>query len=224
VIEPSNFHATPKQAERLNERRAAGTLEIEIGGQTIAVDPGVYQTAGDTALMIESVAIGPDETFLEIGCGSGAVSVALAARAGSGVGVDVNELAVENSKKNAHRLGVSSVTFLRSDLFEEVGERFDVVVCNPPYTNHAARDAVDRMFWDPEDGMKRRFFREVSSHLKPGGRVYFGWADFADIDVNLPLRLAEESVFRLGRTFTKPHKTDFTFYVFEFLPAAPRDK
>lgn len=182
----------------------------------ITVNPGVYQTSGDSELMAESVEITEDQNFLEIGCGTGVISIALAKHASQGVGVDINEKAVENSKYNAEAQGISNINFFKSDVFENVEGKFDVIICNPPYTKHEVKDNIDRMFWDPEDEMKQKFFREVGGYLKPNGKIYFGWADFADIDVDLPFKLAEASGYKLVNTFTKSHKSDFTFYVLEF--------
>jgi tRNA1(Val) A37 N6-methylase TrmN6 len=71
--------------------------------------------------------------------------------------------------------------------------KIDVVICNPPYTSHNVSDDIDRMYWDPNDEMKKKFFNEVRNYLKDNGRIYFGWANFADIAVELPLRLAQEN-------------------------------
>jgi len=182
----------------------------------ITVDPGVYQTSGDSDLMAESVEISKGENFLEVGCGTGVVSISVAKRSAHGVGVDINEKAVKNSKKNAAVQGVTNVEFMVSDVFEKIEGRFDVIICNPPYTKHEVRDDIDRMFWDPEDEMKQKFFREVGRYLKPEGRIYFGWADFADVDVDLPFKLAEANGYRLVKTFRKSHGDDFNFYVLEF--------
>ncbi|TXI96161.1 MAG: methyltransferase domain-containing protein [Burkholderiaceae bacterium] len=137
-------------------------------------------------------------------------------RAASGVSVDVNEKAVANARRNAEMQSIKNVEFLVSNVFKKVTGMFDVIICNPPYTKHEVRDNIDRMFWDPEDEMKRTFFKEVGNHLKLGGKIYFGWADFVDIDTDLPFKLAEENGYVLVDTFKKPHESDFHFYVLEF--------
>lgn len=215
-IKRSSYHSIPHQSSGLDERHAGQPFEVECCGMKITVNPGVYQTSGDSDLMAESVEIKKDESFLEIGCGTGVVSIAVAKRASRGIGVDINDKAVENSKQNAEIQGVKNVEFLKSNVFENVDGKFDVIICNPPYTKHEARDNIDRMFWDPEDEMKQKFFREVKRYLKPNGRIYFGWADFADIDVDLPFKLAEANGHTLVNTYSKPHEGDFNFYVFEF--------
>jgi len=215
-IPQSNFNAVPSQAARLDERHSAQPFEVERCGMKIIVEPGVYQTSGDSDLMAESVSIQNTENFLEVGCGTGVVSIAVGKRAAGGLGVDINERAIVNSIHNAERAGVSNVSFSVSNVFENVEGTFDVIICNPPYTNHTTRDTIDRMFWDPEDEMKRVFFKEAGAYLKPGGRIYFGWADFADLDVALPFKLAEAHGYALVNTYKKPYKGDFNFYVFEF--------
>ena len=215
-IKQSNFNSIPRQAKRLDERHAGDPFEVELMGMKIAVDQGVYQTSGDSELMAESVEINKDQDFLEVGCGTGVISIAVAKRARHGTGLDINERAVENSKKNAKTQGVTNVNFFTSNVFENIEGTFDVIICNPPYTKHQVRDDIDRMFWDPEDEMKRKFFRDVGKYLKSGGRIYFGWADFADIDIDLPFKLAEQNGYKHINTFKKPHGNDFNFYVLEF--------
>lgn len=218
-INQTDFHSVPRQSARLEERKTGKPYEVECCGMKIIVNPGVYQTSGDSDLMAESVEIGKNESFLEIGCGTGVVSIAVAKRAADGVGVDINDKAIENSKQNAEAQGVKNVEFFKSDVFENVSGKFDVIICNPPYTKHEVKDNIDRMFWDPEDEMKRKFFKEVGAYLKSNGKIYFGWADFADIDIDLPFKLAETNGYKLVNTFSKPHGGDFTFYVLEFKSA-----
>lgn len=220
-IKKSNFQSVPRQSVKLDERRKSEPIEIECCGLKITVNPGVYQTSGDSELMVESVRLKGAEKFLEVGCGTGIISLALAKRGSRGVGVDINERAVENSRHNARKHNITNVEFFKSNVFEKVEGKFDVIICNPPYTRHEIRDNIDRMFWDPQDEMKQKFFEEVGGYLEPGGRIYFGWANFADIDVNLPLRLAKTNGYKLINTFSKPNsRNEYMFYVLEFKQAS----
>lgn len=217
TIKASTFKAIPSQAQRLRERHVAESKKVVCCGLKITVLGGVYQTSADTELMAESVRIAPTENFLEVGCGTGVVSIVLAKQGNRGVGVDINKIAVKNSRINATRHKVNNVDFLESDLFNKVKGVFDVIIFNPPYSDHPAPDAIDKMFWDEKNEIKRRFFKEIGTFLKPNGRVYFGWADFSDIDVVLPFKLAKANGFKLTNTCRKlsPRK-NCAFYVLEF--------
>jgi release factor glutamine methyltransferase len=183
----------------------------------LTIDEGVYQTAGDSELMAEVVQINNSESFLEIGCGSGFISLVLAKKGLNGVGVDINSKAVGNSIKNAKDLDIQNVSFFRSDVFENVRGTFDIIVCNPPYSEHEVTSDIDRMFWDSQNKMKKNFFVDVDRYLKTNGAIYFGWANFADIDVDLPLKLAKQHGLALINIWERPDaQKRFSFFVLQF--------
>jgi release factor glutamine methyltransferase len=77
--------------------------------------------------------------ILDIGTGSGAIAVAAAVMLGEKAAVtavDISRGALECAKKNAEANGAGgAVRFIESDLFGALadGEKFDVIVSNPPY-------------------------------------------------------------------------------------------
>ena len=73
--------------------------------------------------------------MLDLGTGSGVGAVFAAQWAGQVVAVDVNPAAVRCARINVLLHGVEDrVDVLQGDLFEPVaGERFDVILFNPPY-------------------------------------------------------------------------------------------
>jgi release factor glutamine methyltransferase len=105
--------------------------------------------------------------------------------------VDVSPDALEVARRNATIHGVASrVRFLLGDLFAPVpsGERFDVIVSNPPYVTPGefadlapeVRDHEPRVALDGGlDGLAfyRRIANEAGRFLKPGGAVLveIGW-------------------------------------------------
>ncbi|MER7920468.1 MULTISPECIES: methyltransferase [unclassified Streptomyces] len=123
--------------------------------------------------------------FLEMGCGAGVAAV-LAAQQGAErvLALDVNEAAVENTRRNAARHGVSDrVTALHSDLFDALdpAEVLDLVFWNTPFIE-APEDrppggGIERAVFDPGYELVRRFFRDVVPHLAPEGRVYLGTSE-----------------------------------------------
>lgn len=213
------FTAFESQAKRLRERRGAKVaMTVRVCGVDFEVMPGVYATSVDTELMADSVRLESDEDFLEIGCGSGAVSLLLARRCRGGMATDINPQAILNSRLNSERLGVSTVQFVLGHVYAGIERSFDAIVCNPPYNNRPAQDEIDRMFWDPDDVLKREVFAGARQRLRDGGRLYLGWADFSDLDHALPLDLAKRYGFVLNGEFERPsHSGRCRFEVFEFL-------
>jgi methylase of polypeptide subunit release factors len=217
LLSASVHAAKESQAERLKERKTAASKHVTACGRDFIVDRGVYDTSVDTELMAETVRLGAGESFLEIGCGSGAVSLLLAGKCTRGVATDINPLAVANARQNAEHMGIANVDFVVGDGYAGIKDKFDVLICNPPYNNCPAGDAIERMFWDPDDGLKNIFFEKAEEHLLPHGRIYFGWADFGDIDVGLPLKLAEKYGLTLVHTSERPsHSGRYRFFVLEF--------
>lgn len=213
---PGKYPAKSRQAVRIAERRINKITSVSVLGFRFDVFPGVYDTGSDTVLMAKAVRILPTQTYLEIGIGCGAISLLLARRCRSGLGVDINSMAVRNSQHNQKLLGIKNVTFRLGNVFHGIKEKFDVIVCNPPYSNSCAHDNVDRMFWDTQNSMKRRFFWSAGKHLHPGGRIYFGWANFADIDGVLMLQWAHAGGLRYVRHCAVKGKTSpFRFFVIE---------
>ncbi len=76
--------------------------------------------------------------ILDLGTGSGCLLISimleLKKKAISGVGVDICEEALKVAKKNAKKFGVNkNLSFIRSDWFSEIKQKFDLIISNPPY-------------------------------------------------------------------------------------------
>ncbi|MFP6654253.1 MAG: peptide chain release factor N(5)-glutamine methyltransferase [Myxococcota bacterium] len=125
--------------------------------------------------------------ILDLGTGSGAIALSLASElpAAEITATDLSEPALEMARQNAVQQQVEErIRFLAGDLFEPVvGERFDVVVSNPPYVARAdAASLPPELSHEPEmalfagaDGMDviRRLVAEATDHLVPGGWLLF---------------------------------------------------
>ena len=153
---PRSFlHAWPEQqlaepqAERfeiLVRRRFAGepiaymTGLREFWSMPLKVTPNVLIPRPETELLVEKalLRLPPDKELrvLDLGAGSGAVSLAIARERprANVIGVDVSLAALEVARTNADLQKIRNVEFRESDWFDAVrGEKFDVVVGNPPY-------------------------------------------------------------------------------------------
>lgn len=127
-------------------------------------------------------------SFLDAGTGSGAIAVTLALElsAASVLATDVSPGALRVARKNARRHGVAGrVVFLCADAFSALkcGDRFDVVVSNPPYVSEgewSSLPAEVRNFEPPgallagADGLAvlRRLVAEAGEYLAPRGDLW----------------------------------------------------
>lgn len=80
----------------------------------------------------------PNPRILEVGTGSGCIAIAAAANlaAASVTATEISPKALGIARENAARHGVADrIRFLEGDLFVPLapGERFDILVSNPPY-------------------------------------------------------------------------------------------
>ena len=124
---------------------------------------------------------------LDVGTGCGAIAATLAAELPrlKVVAVDISAGALRVAAGNARRLGVAArILFARADAYSALksGERFDVVVSNPPYVSEGEWDALPREVREFEppgallagaDGLSviRRLVAGAADHLVPGGTL-----------------------------------------------------
>jgi release factor glutamine methyltransferase len=183
-----------RRVERLFLRRRAGepvaylTGEREFYGLAFRVTPDVLIPRPETELLVElALARLPNRAgrVLDLGTGSGAIAVALAHAAPDAeiVAVDASAAALELARENARRYG-ASIRFMFGDWFAGLaGERFDVIVSNPPYVARGdAHLQEGDLRFEPEealvggvDGLEaiRGIVAGAAAHLVPGGGLLF---------------------------------------------------
>lgn len=127
------------------KRKTHYPLEYLIGkvsfyGETFFCEEGVLIARPETEILVEKAHEILKELkkprVIEIGTGSGIISVMLALLIEDIeiVAVDINDKALQLAKKNAIKHKVEhKITFLHSNLFENVEAEFDMCVSNPPY-------------------------------------------------------------------------------------------
>lgn len=120
-------------------------LEVNVDGRVLIPRPETELLVG--AVLEWSSVTGRRGAVLDIGTGSGAIALSLAAEGGYErvVASDVSPDALDVARANAERLGLADrIEFRAGSLFDAVpdGERFDVIVSNPPYVADAERDSL----------------------------------------------------------------------------------
>lgn len=213
------YHLNNQQTaiEEMKNRHAPVTSHL--GGNDIIALPNVYAGWLDSELLCEVLTIPRGAAVLDLCTGTGVVAMKSAQLgAGQVYAVDLNPEAVKSAQLNKEKLGLPQVTVLEGSLFEPVkGMRFDVITINPPYVNHVATDKTEICFWDAGNAVTKAFFDEFRMYLKPGGKVYFGWGDFADMQL-LETLCREHNVSRklLGSKVTPTGRE--TFLAYELIP------
>ena len=119
------------------------------------------------------------------------------------VASDISEEALKVAKENAI-MNEAEVKFIQSDIFEDINEKFDIIVSNPPYIAYNDKITMEEnvLNYDPhlalfaeEDGMY--FYREIvesaKEYLEEDGIVFFeiGYDQREKI-----LKLANENGFK----------------------------
>jgi release factor glutamine methyltransferase len=153
----------------------------EFYGLPLAVNPAVLIPRPETELLVERALARKPASVLDLGTGSGAIALALkrhlpAARV---IAVERNAAALAVAQRNALKLGLE-VEIRHGLWFEPVaGERFDLVVSNPPYV--AVGDphlAQGDLRFEPRSALVagpegldalREIARAAPAHLNPGG-------------------------------------------------------
>lgn len=152
---------------------------------------------------------------LDLCTGSGCIAIAMAHYNPDWHvdGVDISDDALALSRENEKRLQVQNVRFLKSDLFAGLtGERYDLIVTNPPYVTNDETDALPREYaHEPELGLRAgddgldlclRILRDAPLHLSEDGLLIceVGEAEQALVKLlpELPLAWVEFKVGQMG--------------------------
>ncbi|HEX4309632.1 MAG TPA: peptide chain release factor N(5)-glutamine methyltransferase [Acidobacteriaceae bacterium] len=135
--------------------------EQEFYGLMLRVTPDVLIPRPETEHLVEAVLerVPKDAAvrICDVGTGSGAIAVALAHQLPQAqvTAVDISEPALAVARENGATHGVSGrITFLQSDWLAAVrGERFDVVVSNPPYVANGEILEAQVRLYEPRDAL-----------------------------------------------------------------------
>lgn len=148
----------------------------------------VYQPAEDSYLLNDilkkEIPLLIDENsdlrFLEIGSGSG---VHLETARELGIKKE-NIFAVDIDEKSVLHCSSLGFNCRRSDLFENVEGKFDIIIFNPPYLPQDSREPCDSQT-ATTGGIKgceiiNRFLSEAKNYLKKDGKVYLITSSLSD--------------------------------------------
>lgn len=179
--------------EILDKRKNGMPIQYILGeedfyGRSFKVLKDVLIPRQDTEISVETllkiIKNNKINNMLEIGCGTGIVSISVDLETKIDVtAVDISKRAIENSIINKEKLG-SGIKIMKSDLFSNVKESFDLIYSNPPYIKsdeieklqvevrkHEPRLALD----GGEDGLHfyRKIIEKAPEYLSNRGYLVF---------------------------------------------------
>jgi SAM-dependent methyltransferase len=158
--------------------------EVEWKGRTgpfsIVLNPGVFSPTHTSRTLAEALEIGPEDTVIDVGCGSGILSF-VAARLGARhvIGCDISEEAVQAARENAGRLGLSDrVEFRTGSLLEPVRDQQASVLIGDVSGIPDEIAEVTGWFPDGRAGgptgaeLPKMMIESIGDTLQHGGRLY----------------------------------------------------
>lgn len=165
------------------------TKFVEFCDCSIKVNKHVLIPRPETEILVETVLKdlaqnNKQVSILDLCCGSGCIGIALSKNLNAKITLaDISHKALCVSKYNVKLNKVSNVTVVKSNLFEKLSSKFDIVVSNPPYIKtkdlsnlspEVKRDPVLAL-----DGMEsglyfyEKIIEKLPNYLNHHGKVYF---------------------------------------------------
>lgn len=182
---PERFWAMVGRREKgepvayITGRRAFWNIDLHVG-------PGVLVPRPDSEVLIASAiehfegSTGPGR-ILDLGTGPGTLLLAALDiwPEATGVGVDVSRHALSYAAANARRLGMEPRAKLRlGNWADGINERFDLILCNPPYVAEGAELGPGVREFEPDEALfagkqgldaYRALARQLPRLLEEGG-------------------------------------------------------
>jgi len=150
---------------------------VNFYGYKINVNENVLIPRYETELLVEKTIKYINKIFnkkiniLDIGTGSGCISIALSKETNSNlIACDISDKAIDLAKSNA-KINNVNIKIIKSNLFENIKETYDVIISNPPYIDKKEKvmEMVDKYepheaLYAPNNGLY--FYEEILKNAK----------------------------------------------------------
>ena len=171
------------------------------------------------------------QRILDLCCGSGCIGIACAKQFPAAL-IDLSDIdssALELASNNIElQRCATRVNVIESDLFEDINDFYDLIVCNPPYVSqedfdklpkeYKAEPALGFVSEQEGTGVAVKILREVEKYLTPGGLLIMEVGCSANLlqrrNIKVPFLWLEfiaggEGVLALTRDQLKEYSKEF---------------
>jgi len=191
---PLSDNELSKIKDRINRRLKREPIAYILGKKEFCslefkVSPATLIPRPETEYLVELVIDklkdkkSDELNIIDIGTGCGCIAVVLAMNIKSAkiIATDISEKALILAKENSVLHNVTHrIKFLKSDLFENVNDKFDLIISNPPYVAESEKVNLepDILNYEPitaliasDNGFAviKRLINEAPNYLNPNG-------------------------------------------------------
>ena len=172
---------------------------VNFYGNTFVVNKNVLIPRFETEELVENTIKIIQDNFnypvniIDLGCGSGCIGLSLKKKLDkcNVTLLDISPKALEVAKENANVLNCD-VSFIESDMWDNVTDKYDVIICNPPYIRND--EEIEKIVYDNEphlalfggiDGLDlyRKIRKDILNHVKDRFLIAFEIGDLQKDDV-----------------------------------------
>ena len=146
----------------------------------------VYPPAEDTFLLIDNLMVQSGYDVLEIGTGTGLVSICASLKCSSVTSTDINPYAIKCSEANIKLNNRDNITVIKSDLFDNINGKYDLILFNTPYLPVTDEEHVDDEYskaWDGGENGREvidKFLKQAPLYLKENGTIQLVQSSLSD--------------------------------------------
>ncbi len=185
VASPTTRHLydlNPAQQLIARHRAVTYPYACSFGLAQLEIDEGVFcpTLTNVSPLLLHSVEFRPGQHVLDAFAGSGAFGINAALAGSTVVAVDVDPVAAACVRKNAAINGVGAAIEVRCGSMEHSlrpGERFDLIIANPPLLPGKQIGPLAVALFDPGLKATLDFLDSLPARLTPGGRCFLLTSD-----------------------------------------------
>ena len=215
-LSEENLKRLEKALQRLREHKEP--YLVKVLGKDFIVLPNVFSPDFIDSRQMAKLVKGrtPENALvLDLGTGSGVQAIFAAEKSEKVVATDAGKSAVDCAKQNVKKHCLEGkVETRKGNLFGSLkaGEKFDLIIFNPPFRHLKARDEIERTVTDENYKVLTRFFRQAKRLLKMNGKILLAFSTLGD--EKFLKKLVSENGFT-AKELERIEDKGFEFFVLE---------